>query len=275
MVAGTPAWADESVGGGDGEGGGGAPITAQYKTGIIVPLYLYPDVWVGPPYNWTPIIIAKTAYPDIDFLCIINVNNGPDTSLNTDFQTGIAQLKAVGCRFLGYVYTLYGKRAIADVKADIDLWYSLYGSDNIDGIHFDEFASTTGYEAYYNELYDCVKTKGGRVIVYVNPGTGLVESYFNSFDICCVWENSTYPTPQQLRDFSFYPRYIGRKQISMIVHSESTPDYTFLEDNVDFVDYVYLTDDVMSNPYDALPTYLDTLASTLSNIYTKARCCEH
>ena len=77
-----------------------------------VPLYIYPNWWVGSPYQWTPILNAIANNPTLQFVIVLNINSGPDTTLNTDYVHGITDLRnaalaADNLTILGYVFTSY------------------------------------------------------------------------------------------------------------------------------------------------------------------------
>ena len=62
----------------------------------------------------------------------VNVNSGPDVSLNTDYVQGLTDLYTAGqvnnnLTILGYVATQYGVKIIGNVETEIDNWLSFYG----------------------------------------------------------------------------------------------------------------------------------------------------
>eukprot|EP00775_Hariotina_reticulata_P013040 gene13039-13167_t len=64
-------------------------------------------------------------------LSVINPASGPGTAVDANYLQTVNQLKVAKVLLLGYVYTKYGARSEADVKADIDRWRTLYGLTNI------------------------------------------------------------------------------------------------------------------------------------------------
>ena len=118
---------------------------------IHIPLYIYPFHWIT-NNEWQQVSDLIAANPDIDFIVKINPNSGPDTSLNSDFIAGLNILTAgsnpLHMKILGYVYTSYGDRPIADVKTDIDRYQTWYGQ-YIRGIFLDEMEDDPGDESYY------------------------------------------------------------------------------------------------------------------------------
>ena len=149
-----------------------------YTLRIHIPLYIYPTHWI-PASEWYQLSDLIAANPNVEFILKLNVNSGPDTAVNTDYEAGINILQDQGnishIKLIGYVFTSFGSRAMADVKLDIDRWQSFYGSD-INGIFLDEMESIAGEEAYYRELTNYIHSKGME-ISWGNPGTEIDESY--------------------------------------------------------------------------------------------------
>jgi hypothetical protein len=77
---------------------------------------------------------------------IMNPNNGPDGTDADDivYNSCIDYLRSAGAAVIGYVHTktgypdISGFRAIADVKADVDMWKSTF---TVDGIFVDEMSN--------------------------------------------------------------------------------------------------------------------------------------
>jgi len=130
-----------------------------------VPLYVYPGS------DWTTV---ATAASKVQIIAIINPNSGPDTSPDSSYSTYMSQLTNAGVEMIGYVYTSYGARAIADVKADIDTYASKY--TGIVGIFFDEGSDSASDIPFYTEAYNYVMSKG-MVHSIINPGVQPDQGY--------------------------------------------------------------------------------------------------
>src|SRR5436190_3744456 len=117
--------------------------------GLLVPAYFSPGT------KWTALNDAAKRVP---VLAIMNPNNGPGASALSSYASAINSLKQSGGRVIGYVYSSYTARPLADVQADIDRYYSFY---NIDGIFVDEVTndSTAAHLDYYEALYRYIKGK--------------------------------------------------------------------------------------------------------------------
>jgi len=234
------------------------------------PAYIYPNWWIGIPYNWTPFVTTANANPNTLIFLVLNVNSGPDTSVNTDYSDhGIPYLKSAtnkNIKLLGYVSTFYGATSIITVKDHIQKWYDFYGEANIDGIMLDEMEDDTGDEAYYTEVTAYVKSISPRAIVVGNPGKNVAESYINTVDKLIVWENNgSLPSESTIQTNTFYPTYHRNKFLinAYNISQSSALDTTYLNTIKKYVMAVGYTDDVTPNPYDTVPSYFDDIVALI------------
>ncbi len=110
-------------------------VRALERTGVLTPLYVYPDnVHKNPAYN--RLIELKRRYETVPMWVIINPASAPGKQADANYARAIDRLRGAGCVVLGYVTTSYGKRPAAGVRKDIDQWLALY--PHIHGIFFDE-----------------------------------------------------------------------------------------------------------------------------------------
>jgi len=242
-------------GGSNGGGGGGSAIggsggQAPAGNGCIVPLYSYPSAAA-----WNAIVQAKQAHAAVNVVAIVNPNSGPGTSVDGTFTAGIAKLVAAGIVPIGYVSTNYTKRGQAAVKADTDAWRASYPA--VQGIFFDEQSITPGDEAFYSAVADYAKTKGF-VLTVGNPGTGVPNSFLDTVDVMLSYESAGTPTLASLQKYAAH-----RDQFGIIPYA-TTFDAAYVKAAAKSVRYVYLTDDALPNPWDALPSYFDALLGALT-----------
>ena len=150
---------------------------------LLIPMYIYPSYF---DEGGGRVAAVQSACPAASIV-IANVASGPGTSINGDFTTQIPLAQAAGLTVLGYVPTNYGATSAATVEGQVDDWYSWYG---VDGIFFDEAATSTGDQPYYQALYDYVKAKpaSGRLVV-INPGSPTDVSYMTACDIVIDFED--------------------------------------------------------------------------------------
>jgi len=223
-------------------------------TGAYVPLYMYPGGtgWT----HWQTVIDAKNAHPSVPFVASINPSSGVGSSKNTAFVTGITKLKAAGIIVIGYVYTDYGARDINVIKSEISKYKEWY---SVDGIMFDEMSNKVGYESYYRSLTDYAKSIG-MTFTKGNPGTDVPASFVGTVDNISMRETSGYPTISQLA--GWHTNY-DKKNWSFVSYGVTNLDQAFVSSASQYVGLMYITNDVLSNPYDTVPSYFPTLVATL------------
>ena len=149
---------------------------------LSIGLYSYP-----PSAFWTAAIDAVPTTAII----IANVDSGPGTGTETNFQDIYTEAVDAGILLLGYVSTDYGGASEASVEAQVADWYSFYPG-LIGGIFFDEVLATSGNETYYTALVDYVHTNHAGSTVMLNPGDIPDEDYLSVpiGDIIQVEENT-------------------------------------------------------------------------------------
>ena len=214
---------------------------------------------------------AKLAHPTVEFLVSINPSSGPGNIEDTRFDPAIQNMRNAGIeKIIGYVPTNYGRATqnppqgsphsgivydIPTVKAYIDryvLWY------DVDGISFDEVSTSTDpiIVEYYQQITDYAKSKGLEMLK-ANPGTPTSEVYFQMFDNIGIFESANYPSESAIQSATFFDTY-PREKFTIVVHSSPALNEVWLSMALNYVKYIYLTNDVTPNPYDELPLYLES-----------------
>jgi|SRR5438445_10033478 len=227
--------------------------TRTYPTGVIIPLYTYPT-----DPTWNRVVQARTVHPSVPIIAIINPSSGPGTAIDSNFISGIKKLQTAGVIVLGYVYTRYAARSIATVKTDVDSYKNWY---NVDGINFDEMTNTAGHEVYYSSLSEYTKSKGMKMTVG-NPGTSTLTSYIDTVDNLSIYESGGLPTIAMLSSRTSYSEY-PKSKFSVIAYGVNLLDTNFVAHASIYVGYLYITDNILPNPYDALPAYFNNLVAAL------------
>ena len=228
---------------------------------IIVPAYFYPSE--GSDWNG-----LNAAVGEVPITAIMNPGNGPGNSLDGNYVSAVNAFRAAGGRVIGYVHTSYTARALQQVLDDIDRyddWYS------IDGIFVDEMANTGPAERldYYLDIYNHVKSIDPNWEVMGNPGTTTIEQYLTwpTADRLMVFENigSNYPgyTPSSW-NFNY-----DSSSFVHLVHTE--PSSANMLSHLALAVQrnaggIYVTDDVLANPWDRLPAYWNTLVDAVATI---------
>jgi hypothetical protein len=218
----------------------------------LVPAYFYPDWW-NTPNNWTRMCDAmnRSGGPST---AVMNPNSGPGAAANPDYAGAIAGCHARGQRVIGYVHTSYGARALATVASEIDAFYAFY--PGIDGIFLDEMSTDPARRSYYSSLYRYVRTKPGPHAVVGNPGTAAASAWQRTTpvaDAVIVFEG----TAAAYAGWS-PPSWVRSRPASSIANLVySTPAAAMGQvcagSKAKNAGYMYVTDDVLPNPWDTLP----------------------
>ena len=90
------------------------------------------------------------------------------------------------------------------------------------------------------------------------PGTAPITAYAGLFDVALVYESNGAPAAAALAPFAS-----ARAAAGNIPYSVATLDPAYVASVRADVEYVYLTDDDLPNPWDTLPTYFDALLTAL------------
>lgn len=188
------------------------------STSVLVPLYIYPlnehipSIWQPLINAYVPFVMDLTCssvrtYPKLNFTVVINPNSGPDGRPDlpdSQYQRAVPYFQGyANVRLVGYVSTLYAKRAIKDSLNDIDLYWrwkelslakTAHGSMALDGIFIDEVDWNGDKLDYFKTLYGHIKgklwktNKPGRF----NKFRFLIEGYVILNPGCAPWHNGYY-----------------------------------------------------------------------------------
>lgn len=222
---------------------------------VLIPSYFYPS---GTNNPWTQL---NTAASSIAITAILNPASGPGATLDTNYLNAVSSLRANGGRVIGYVSTSYGERPIADVKADIAKYKSLYP---LDGIFLDEMTNTNDATslAYYTEVRTYIQTLDPNWRVTGNPGTSTTPAYLTApaADTLVTYEGySGYATATPP---TWTNSYATRRFSNLVYRVPSTSLTSTIDAAISKrAGYVYVTDDGAANatdggnPWNALPSY--------------------
>jgi hypothetical protein len=226
--------------------------TAQQQ--IAVPTYFFPtfDGNGNPNGYWGQFF---SAVPTAG-LGVINPNSGPGSAPSTSYQNLMSK-KPSGVKLIGYVYSDYGARDLGVVKSDVDKYYTWYPT--VDGIFVDEAnnSSCTVELNYYRDLYNYIKGKSASATVVLNPGAVTLECYVNSSDVLITFEGlfSTYNGSWHA-GHAWEVNYPASR-FWHLVHATPSGNMTSALNlsRTRHAGWVYVTDDVMPNPWDTLASY--------------------
>ncbi len=213
------------------------------KPGLSIPLYTYP----GPTdTTWSAVLSAKLANWKVPFIVTMNPNSGPGSSSDAMYASAVKKLQEAEIKVLGYIATGYGKVPESSIQSQISSYVSWY---DLNGFFFDQLASSDSFVTYYNDL----AVMSAPRFTIGNPGIVPSLSLFGIFDVLNVSERAGLTQVPSLG--------IGGE--SGIFYSVPAVSESFLE--TCGLDYIYVTDKPLPNPYNALPSYFSKLASALSN----------
>ena len=236
-----------------------ANLNATNNMKVMVPAYFY----ASSP-NWATLAAQASKMPG-NLYAIANPNNGSGAVKDSTYQTVINNVRSNSGKILGYVPTTYGKRSEADVKSDIDKWFSWY---SIDGIFLDEMQSDTGYEQYYQNIYNYIKSKSLSALVVDNPGEDSSESclYYNGSrvaDVLCIFENGI--GINNVTSASWISKY-SSKNFYMLPYNISSSNWQSTVDTAATKNcgWIYCTD-TLGNTWDTLPSYFEQMCNYIYN----------
>lgn len=237
---------------------------------VLLPLYNYPNHYDPPSYIWDDVAAAADA-GTVPVTAIVNASNGPGVGgPNADYLVGLADVGS-SVDLIGYVYTQYGTRSIADVHADIDQWARHWSAHGVRGIFVDEMSTDPADLAYYKAVYDYIHLQPELDLVIGNPGTTPDEAYATMpvADVLIQFENEG----ASWASHTPAPWTTGHPASSFGAILHSVPTEAEMEDILlDAVSrnygWIYVTDDLLPNPFDTIPPYFPaelSYASTLNN----------
>ncbi len=242
---------------------------ANQPTGLLVPMYIYPaDIHTNAAYN--QLIDLKKSHPRVPVWAIMNPASGPGTAVDANYVKAIDRLRGAGIVTLGYVSTEYGQREKQAVQDDLGTWQKFY--PKIQGAFFDEMLYQDTPEAVERQKsYRQFATKRGMWPTVANPGTATLGRFFagDVADVIIVHEGAEYPTEAAIKGdyFGGYADYPPWTRC-VLVHTRPKFDAAEFARIKKYVRWVYVTDDVFvdvkkDNPWDSLPTYLETMFEVL------------
>ncbi|HKU33410.1 MAG TPA: spherulation-specific family 4 protein [Candidatus Nitrosotalea sp.] len=224
----------------------------ESRTGLIIPLY------DNSSSAWDELIMEKHRHPTMPVITIINPNNGPGQTIDSNYVQGVENLQSGGIVVLGYVDTGYGSRNATLVESEIDSYKNWYG---INGIFFDEMANVPGMEHYYANLTTYVKTHDMTMTVG-NPGVDTLPSYVGTVDNIVLYDNANLP-PLQL--FEGWHENFKKNNFSFLSYGVDSIDRDHIKSLAKHVGYLYVTDQKGANPWTVLPEYFNKLVKIVES----------
>lgn len=149
--------------------------------------------------------VAKAA-ATVPTVVVINPDNGDQATCppNSDWLSAIKVLKAGNASLIGYVHSSYGKRPLAEYRAEIAAYLQCW---EVDGIFVDEAADTPDMIPYYKEVAAAVGELRPNASVWLNPGGSTDHGYLEVADVLVQFESpdahfQTYTPPPYVANSS-------------------------------------------------------------------------
>lgn len=231
---------------------------------ILVPAYFYPSVGS----HWDDLTAAAQA--GVPITAIMNPDSGAGTAANSDYAAAVNAFRAAGGKVLGYVPTGYAgtvanqasscpSASVSDVLACATRYKDWY---QIDGVFLDELTNTSNGLGFYQQVYAAIKGVNGldpNWQIVGSPGTNSLPGYLDdggrkSADVLVVFEGG--PAAYEAHVADDWNTQVSSALLGHLVYGLSGVDQV-----ADIVaaararnaGYLYLTDDVLDNPWDTLP----------------------
>lgn len=224
----------------------------RIEQGVAPRLRVAPVTYFRPGPLWDQALALKPA------LSLINPGSGPGPVIDAAYPSQVAKSKSSGVPVFGYVHTRYAARPISEVKADVDkhrAWYA------INGIFVDTVSNKIADIAYYDDLCTYIHHRGLKTVL--NPGTGTLEQHAQIADYVMVAETDylSYVTQSRPAWEAWYPGKLWH-----CVHTCSAADMPKVVALAKSrgAGLLYVTNDVMANPYDTLPSYWTALCTEVA-----------
>jgi hypothetical protein len=231
---------------------------------LLVPLYIYPSD-LSASGAWSSVAKASDS---LSVVAIINPASGPGVSSQPDqnYVDGIRILLDKGVHVIGYVATGYGTRNISLVQRDVDTYAGWLSAYRVGGIFFDEASNDPSMVMYYQALYNYTRKQFGcHSKIIINPGAVLpavyMDSQVRSADTAVIFED-TYAQWLTYTPSEYQLKTLVDTESAVIVHT--CPTVASMQNAIQLAQsrnagFVYVTDRVMNNPYDLLPSYFNDL----------------
>ncbi len=233
------------------------------EAGLLVPAYFYPSWDDAQANHWDELIAAA---PRVPLVAILNPASGPGARRIPDYARAVDSLHAAGGRVIGYVHTSYTQRPLPEVLAEVDAYYERYP---LDGIFFDETTgdTATAHLAYYRACGQHVQKRTPGALVVLNPGTDADQVYLKSATCLLLFENDQ--AKASLLDWQ-PPAWVSPvqgPQVAVLAYhlaDEAAMAAVLTKALGAGAGWLYLTDDTLPNPWDALPAFWEAQVQALA-----------
>jgi hypothetical protein len=238
----------------DASDGPALPTAGASASRMFVPAYVYPGA------EWDRLIAAV---PTVGII-VANPADGPGAIVDSTYLDAMARARQAGIMVLGYVTTAYGQRASADVLLDINAYYDLYRPS---GIFLSEGPMDTDCDAMESTFLAYANAARARDSqAFIALGTRLCASYVYFTDLMVLFS-------AQLGIYdAFQPAaWMPARSPERFAHLVSEVPGEAMEATLGRAHalgagWIYVTDDVLPNPWDTLPSYFDREVQIISTL---------
>jgi hypothetical protein len=234
-------------------------VSSAWSLGTIVPAYFYPV----PGSPWVQLNDAARRIPVV---AIMNPGNGPGTATDANYAAAVGALQAAGGKVIGYVHTSYTARPLNDVKANVTTFFALYPS--LDGIFVDEMTNDASvpHQTYYLNLKAHIRALRPGAMIVGNPGTQTLAGYLSATDTLVTYEGG-----EGYGDYATDAWTFGRAATNFSHLCYAIPTPAAMSNCVALavsrnVGWVFVTHDVLPNPWDTLPPYWTAEVALLESL---------
>jgi Spherulation-specific family 4 len=245
----------------------GAAALAQE---LLVPAYFYPSSNPALSY-WDELTAA--AQSGVRITAIMNPSSGPGAAVNSDYVAAVNSFRAAGGKVLGYVYTCYGNnscfsglpatRTTAEVLADAAKYATWY---NVDGIFLDEMSNTASALPFYETVAAGLRTARPSASIFGNPGVATPASYLAVADTLVTFEDGGGYGSAAAPSWGLTQASGRQAHLHHSISTEAGMLAALAEARARNAGYVYITDDVLDNPWDRLPSYWNAELAALAPV---------
>jgi Spherulation-specific family 4 len=217
----------------------------------FVPAFFGPQDWAGS--------VSGGRSPAV---LILNPASGPGTAPDPAFRTAVGHAEDAGTHVIGYIGTNYAQRPLAEAERYVRDYRRWYG---VTGIFLDQTPTTGSQQiGYYRSLAAFIRTTTPHATIWLNPGAYPDQSYMSVGNVLMAFEGP-YAAYLRLR----VPAWAHRYPATRFAHTVYATPGAVMPTAVRLsrqrnAGYAYITDDVGSNPYSALPNYWPRELATIA-----------
>ena len=231
---------------------------------LLVPAYFYPS-FDPAQSQWDEMGAALAR--GVKVTAIMNPNSGPGIAFNSDYLAAVNTFRAAGGRVLGYVYTCYGNnncvnapgipptRSVDEVLADAQAYRQWYP---VDGIFLDEVSGSDATRAFYAEATQRLRALDAGWQLVGNPGAAIPEATAALLDTVVTFEQGGGSYDNASSEAWMDGAVLKRQaHLHHSVAGAAAMQSLVAQAAARRAGFVYVTDDLLDNPFDRLPTYWD------------------